>query len=127
MELSLDHEGRQPREGRLDLPPGLRGGQQEVGAVSLGELGDVPLHELRARGEVRLVDDDQDRDLPDQRLDAVDPVVEVIQSPSAREVGDREDAVRAVEVRVLQELAEPFLAHDVPDHHVDLQVEILRG
>src|SRR5438309_12063038 len=102
------------------LVPGLRGREKELGTVGLRELRHVPFLEPGVRGQVRLVHGDEDRDLADDLLYAVDPVVEVVQGPASREVGDREDAVRAVEVRVLEELVEPFLAHDVPDHQVHL-------
>src|SRR5207247_10077390 len=79
----------------------------------------------RVRGEVCFVHRDQDRNLSHHVLDAVDPVVEVVERPSSREVGYREDAIRPVEVRVLQQLAKSLLAHDVPDHHVDVDQEIV--
>src|SRR5207302_2463666 len=120
VELVLDDERGESHERRFDLVTALRRREDEFGTVRLRELGHVPFLELGARGQVRLVHDDEDRDLPDDLFDAVDPVIEVVQGPAAREVGHREDAVRAVEVRVVEEFAEPFLTHDVPDHQVHL-------
>src|SRR2546430_11115745 len=97
MELMVDDERAESGQRRFDLVPGLRGGEEELGTVGLRELRHVPLLESGVRGQVYLVHDDEDRDLSDDLLHAVDPVIEVVQGPSSREVGDREDAVRAVE------------------------------
>src|SRR5713226_4470387 len=129
MELMVDDMGREPGEDGLDLVPGLRGREGKFAAVGPCELRDLPLPELRARHEVRLVHREDDRYLADDLLDAVDPVVEFIEGPPAGHVGHGEDPVRPVEVGVFQKLAEALLAHDVPDHEdeVDLEIPFRRG
>src|SRR2546427_578126 len=71
--------------------------------------------------EVDLVSEELDRDLARDAVDALDPVVEVFEGLPPGDVAHREDAARSVEIRLLEQLAEAFLAHDVPDRHVDLE------
>src|SRR5712692_1429873 len=124
MELMVNDMGGEPGEGFLDLVPSLRGREGKFAAVCPCELRDLPLPELRARLEVGLVHREDYRHFPHDLLDAIDPVVEVIEGLPTGHVGHRDDAVSPVEIGVLQELAETLLAHDVPDHEDDVHLEI---
>src|SRR5712692_6329548 len=124
MELMVHDMGREPGEDGLDLVPGLRGGEGELAPVCSCELRNLPLPELRARLEVGLVHREDHGHLPHDLLDAVDPVVEVIEGLPTGHVGDGDHAIGPVKVGVLQELSEAFLAHDVPDHEDDVYLEI---
>src|SRR5713226_4296654 len=70
--------------------------------------------------EIRLVPEGIHRDGTDRIPNAVDPLRQVPERLRAGHVEDRQDALGAVEVRLLEELEERALAHDVQDHHVDL-------
>src|SRR5436853_4375726 len=72
--------------------------------------------------QVDLVPQEFDRDLAGHAVDALDPVVQVVERLAARHVAHRENAASAVEVGLLEQLPESLLAHDVPDRHVDLQL-----
>src|SRR5207249_1650505 len=72
--------------------------------------------------EVDLVDRVADRGLAHGLAVAPYPTLFRSQGPSTGEVGDREDAVRAVEERLLQQVPEALLPHDVPDRDVHLEL-----
>src|SRR5438132_13018682 len=65
VELVLDDERGESHEPRFDLVTALRRREDEFGTVRLPELGNVPFLDLRARGQGRLVHDDEHRDLTD--------------------------------------------------------------
>src|SRR5207245_919486 len=76
--------------------------------------------DLAAVRYIRLVPEGVHRAGTDGIPDAVNPLRQVAERLSAGHVEYRQDALRAVEVRLLEELQEGPLAHDVQDHHVDL-------
>src|SRR5256712_4941922 len=70
--------------------------------------------------EIRLVPERVHGDGTDRIPNSVDPFRQVAEGLRARHVEDRQDALGAVEVRLLEQVEERPLAHDVQDHHVDL-------
>src|SRR3972149_3953039 len=76
--------------------------------------------------EVDLVDRVHDGELAGDPEHGRDPLVELLERGVPREVAHREDAPAPLEVRVLEEVAEALLPHDVPHGHVDLHAPVLR-
>ena len=93
----------------------------ERAVVGPRRLDHFVLRDLELVLQVDLVPQEFDRDLAGHAVDALDPVVQVVERLAAGHVAHRENPAGAVEVGLLEELAESFLAHDVPDRHVDLQ------
>src|SRR2546426_5321408 len=106
----------------FDVLPGLRTRERERRIIGADRLLHLRLAELRLLAEIPLVREELDRDLPRDAVHALDPVVQVVESRFPRDVAHRDDPLRAVEVRFLEEFAEALLPHDVPDCHVDLQL-----
>src|SRR5207244_8161125 len=111
---------REALEGYLDVGAGLGGRVEERALVRTQEVRRVLRGHLASGGEVRLVAQRIDRDRADGVPDAVDPLRQISEGGRARSVEHREDALGPVEVRLLEELKEGAFAHDVQDHHVDL-------
>src|SRR6266545_3659209 len=109
-------------EGGLDVDARLGGGEMERTVVRAGRLDHLVLRDLCLVLQVDLVPQEFDRDFPGDAVDAFDPVVEIIEGLPAGDVAHREDPPGAVEVRLLEEFPEPFLTHDIPDRHVDLEL-----
>src|SRR2546426_745947 len=95
----------------LDEPPD----QARLADRALSDEADLDFHLLA----VHHVPEEHHRDVADLLADHLDPVVEVVKGVLAREVADRDHALGALEVRVPEQGPEPFLAHDVPYHHVE--------
>src|SRR5438094_4136411 len=110
---------REGFEGLVHAVACLRRCEEMRGAVDCAHPRELFLAHDAPLQEVHLVSEEDDRDVPDLFADHVDPVVEVVERVLARQVADRDDAMRAFEVRVPEEGAETFLAHDVPHHHVE--------
>src|SRR5436190_17809187 len=110
---------REGLEGLVHAVACLRRCEEMRGAVDRAHPGELFLADDAPLQEVHLVSEEDDRDVPDLFADHLDPVVEVVERVLARQVADRDDAMRAFEVRVPEEGAETFLAHDVPHHHVE--------
>src|SRR2546426_4181956 len=106
----------------LDVDAGLRGREVERAVVGAGGLDHVVFANLDLVLQVDLVAEELDWNLAGHAVDALDPVVEVFEGLLPGDVAHRENPPSAVEVRFLEQLAEAFLAHDVPDRHVDLQL-----
>src|SRR3990172_988884 len=120
-----EHECPEAAKDVLDASARLRGRvvvRRVERADRLRDLA-VPVQDRRLVLEVHLVDRVHDRDLAHDAEDVLHPVVELLEGRVARQVGHREDALRPVEVRVLEEVPERLLAHDVPDRHV----HVVRG
>src|SRR3970282_1186179 len=64
--------------------------------------------------KVGLVYGEHDGNLADRAEHGLDPGVEVLEGVVPRDVADREDPLGPVEIRLPEELAEPFRPHDVP-------------
>src|SRR5436309_10324418 len=77
--------------------------------------------------QVDLVDRVDDRNLADDVEDALDPVVELFERRVSREVAHCDDPFRAVEERLLEEIPEALLPHDVPDGHVHVDPRAVPG
>src|SRR3989442_1280198 len=112
---------RERLERRFDVHTGLRGREVERAVVCTCRLDHLVLANLELISKIDLVAEKLDRDFPGDAVHAFDPVVEVIEGLLPRDVTHRKDVAGSVEVRLLQQLTEAFLAHDVPDCHVDLQ------
>src|SRR6266568_3322533 len=124
--LVEDHRPETLEDG-LDLLPRLRRGIEERSLERARGLLDllVPVEDHDLVFQVDLVDRVHDRDLADDVEDALDPIVQLLQCRVARQVAHCEDPFRTVEERLLQEVPEAFLAHDVPDGHVHLELRAL--
>src|SRR6266700_1131670 len=107
-------------ERALDVVARLRRREHPRSAVGFGGSLYVGLLHRHLFSEVRFVREVLDRNVARDLHDGRDPVVEVVERLLPRDVAHREDALGPVEVRFLQQFAEPFLAHDVPDRHVDV-------
>src|SRR2546430_2085491 len=116
----LDDRLREALESDLDVVAGLRGRVEDRALVRTKEVRRVLRGHLASGGEVRLVAQRVHGDRADGVPDAVDPLREISEGGGARRVEHREDALGPVEVRLLEELKEGAFAHDVQDHHVDL-------
>src|SRR2546426_5476881 len=99
--------------------PGLRRREELRRAVDRPHPAELFLAHDEPLGQVHLVPEEHHRDVADLLADHLDPVVEVVKGVLAREVADRDHALGALEVRVPEQGPEPFLAHDVPYHHVE--------
>src|SRR5256712_2278473 len=99
--------------------PGLRRREELRCAVDRPHPAELFLAHDEPLGQVHLVPEEHHRDVPDLLSDHLDPIVEIVKGILAREVADRDHALGAFEVRVLEQGREPFLAHDVPHHHVE--------
>src|SRR6266566_1558258 len=124
-ELAPRDEGSQALERPFHAGTRLRGRHEELRPAALRDLLDVLLAELAVRLEVRLVHRDEDGHAHDDLPDRVDPARNAVEGAPAREVGDGQDAARSREVRFSQQLSEGLVAHDVPDRHVQLHLEVL--
>src|SRR6266571_1171225 len=124
--LVEDHRPETLEDG-LDLLPGLRRRIKERSVEGAHGLLDllVPIEDHDLVFQVDLVDRVDDRDLADDVEDTLDPVVQLLERRVPRQVAHREHALRSVEERLLQEIPEAFLAHDVPDGHVHLELRAL--
>src|SRR5438105_6622072 len=120
--IALRDALRQGLEGGLDVDAGLRRCEMERAVVGPCGLDHFVLRNLELVLQVDLVPQEFDRDLAGHAVDALDPVVQVVERLAARHVAHRENAASAVEVGLLEQLPESLLAHDVPDRHVDLQL-----
>src|SRR5213079_993909 len=116
----LDDRLREALEGLLDIVAGLRGRVEDRAFVGPEDVRSVFRVHFPPRGQVRLVAEGVDGDRADRVADSVDPLRQVAERGLPGRVEDREDSLRAVEVRFLEQLEERALAHDVEDHHVDL-------
>src|SRR5256886_11682142 len=116
----LDDRLREALESDLDVVAGLRGRVEDRALVRTKEVRRVLRGPLASGVEVRLVAERVHGDRADGVPDAVDPLREISEGGGARRVEHREDALGPVEVRLLEELKEGAFAHDVQDHHVDL-------
>src|SRR5438093_9284523 len=110
---------REGLEGLVHAVACLRRCEEMRGAVDRAHPGELFLADDAPLQEVHLVSEEDDRDVPDLFADHLDPVVEIVERVLARQIADRDDAMRAFEVRVPEEGPETFLAHDVPHHHVE--------
>src|SRR2546426_1074116 len=109
-----------PFTGLLHVLPGLRRGVEDRALVR-GEHGRCVLRvDLAAVREIRLVPEGIHRAGTDGIPDPINPLRQVAERLGAGHVEHRQNALRALEVRLLEKLQERSLAHDVQDHHVDL-------
>src|SRR2546426_3071027 len=113
-------------EAGLDVLARLRARYGERGIVCAGHLLNLRLAELSAIAQVPLVRQELNRDFPGDAVYALDPVVEIVEGGPAGNVADGKNSLRAVEVGLLEQFAEPLLPHDVPNRHVDLQRALAR-
>src|SRR5436853_6842214 len=116
----LDDRLREALEGHLDVVAGLRGRVEDWALVRTKEVRRVLRGHLASGGEVGLVAQRVHGDRADRVPYAVDPLREISEGGRARSVEHREDALGPVEVRLLEELKEGAFAHDVEDHHDNL-------
>src|SRR6266545_4058274 len=124
-ELPPRDESPQALERPFHAGTRLRGRHEELRPAALRDLLDVLLAELTVRLEVRLVHRNEDGHAHDDLPHGVDPARDAVEGAPAREVGDGQDAARSREVRLPQQLPEGLVAHDVPDRHVELHLEVL--
>src|SRR3990170_1230268 len=118
--LDGPHDAVRERAERLfHVQPGLGRRERVRGAVRVRDRRQLRLLDDDLRAQVRLVTEEDEGHVPSVRPDHVDPAVQVRESVAAGQVAHRQDPVRALEVRLLQELPEALLAHDVPDHEVE--------
>src|SRR2546429_2303946 len=116
----LDDRLREALESLLDVVAGLRGRVEDRAFVGAEDVRGVFRVHFPPRGQVRLVAEGVDGDRADGVADSIDPLRHVAQGGLPGHVEDREDPLRAVEIGFLEQLEERSLAHDVEDHHVDL-------
>src|SRR5947199_4087750 len=109
---------RERLERLVKAMPLLRGRAEMRRAVDRAHPREFLLTDDAPFQEVHLVPEEHDRDVPDLLADHLDPVVEIVERVLARQIADRDDAMRAFEVRVPEEGPETFVAHDGPHHHV---------
>src|SRR5213594_1974572 len=109
---------RQAGEARLDVLPRLCAREGERSAISPSDLLDFRFSELRPVAQVPLVREELNGDLARDAVHALDPVIEIVERRPAGDIAYGEDSSRAVEIRLLEELTEPLLPHDIPDRHV---------
>src|SRR6266511_2729565 len=127
-ERSIDHLDSERVEGVLDELAGPRGCERVRGVERLGE----PLHVFVGEGpsvrEVLLVHEDVRRHVSRDLEGGGDPFVECVQAVLARDVAHGHKRLRAVVVRLPDQILEPPLAHDVEDRqvHLDLDVRTVR-
>src|SRR6266508_1012995 len=112
--VKLAHEA----ERLLDVLPGLRARHEPMASDRLAYVGGGGL-DARQRGHVRLVDQDHGRDLAADAAHRIVPFREQVHGLEPRPVGHEEQGSQVVEERLLQELAEARVSHDVPDRRPD--------
>src|SRR5712692_555429 len=115
---------RELRECLFDILPGLRGRVEVRCTVRLGGSTDVGFGHVHLVFQIRLVREVRDGDISRHLEDRGDPLVQVVQGLPPCDVADREHALRAVEIRLLQEFSEALLAHDVPNRHVYVRAPV---
>src|SRR6266702_3938887 len=119
-ELAPRDERPEALERPFDAGARLRGRHEELRPAAFRDLLDLRLAELAVRLEVRLVHRDEDGHAHDDLPHGVDPARDAVErAPS------RQDAARSREVRLPQQLSKGLLAHDVPDRHVQVHLEVL--
>src|SRR5438876_7918332 len=116
----LDDRLGEPLEGLLDVLAGLRGRVEDRALVRKQRGRSLLRGHFAAVGEVRLVSERVHRNGSHGVANPVDPLRQVSERLGAGHVEHREDAFRSVEVGLLEQLEERALAHDIEDHHVDL-------
>src|SRR3989454_2439272 len=119
----------EPSEERLHVLPRLRRGVEIRCLERPRRLLDlsIPVQDHDLVFQVDLVDRVDDRDLADDVEHALHPVVQLLEGGVPREIADRDHSFCAVEERLLEEVAEPLLPHDVPDRHVHVDLRAVRG
>src|SRR5437867_13007591 len=109
----------EPEDARLDVVTRFRTREQERGLVGVRERFHVSRRDFRLVPQLRLVCKSLHRYVPRHAVHRGDPVVQFHKRLLPRDVADRQDPLGPVEVRLLEELPEPLLTHDVPDRHVE--------
>src|SRR6266545_2083091 len=127
-ERSIDDLDCESVEGVLDELAGPRGRERVRGIERLGEPPHVFVGEGPSVREVLLVYEDVHRHVPRDLEGGGDPFVERVQAVLARDVADGHERLRAVVVRLPDQILEAPLAHDVEDRqvHLDLDVRTVR-
>src|SRR5207247_6157404 len=115
----LDDLLREAFEGLLDVVAALRGRVEDRAFVGPEDFRSVFRVHFPPRGQVRLVAEGVDGDRADRVADSVDPLRQVAERGLPGRVEDRDDSLRAVAVRFLEQFEERAVAHDLDDHHAD--------
>src|SRR5213593_3246924 len=116
--------GCETEERILHILAVFRGGE-DVGAVErVGHLRELADAELRLCGQIGLIRNEHQGDLSRDTLDGFDPACEDREGLASRQVGHREDPLRAVEERVTEQLPEPDVSDDVPYRHADVDLRV---
>src|SRR5438128_7301767 len=100
----LSYMGCQTEERILHMLAVFRGREDIRAAERIGHLREVGDAELRLCGQIGLVRDQDDGDLPRDALDGFDPTREDREGLASRQVCHRENPLRAVEERVTEQL-----------------------
>src|SRR2546422_9354761 len=116
--------GCETEERILHILAVFRGGE-DVGAVErVGHPRELADAELRLCGQIGLIRNEHQGDLSRDTLDGFDPAYEDREGLASRQVGHREDPLRAVEERVTEQLSKPDMPDDIPDRHVDVDLRV---
>src|SRR6266508_1674167 len=123
-ECSINHLDRECVEGVLDELAGPRGCECVRGAERLGEPQHVFVREGPSVRDVPLVHEDADRHVSRDLEGRGDPFVQRVQTVLARDVAHGHERLRAVVVRLADQILEPPLAHDVENRQVHLDLDV---